>query len=230
MTRRVKTARPHGRGRAAVTVGALFAPVAPVAAAFAALVGAGEGAIEVAGAIAPVVVALEQGAAALLAAPLVRRFLGTLVERHLVVDALDPRAGHRMVHPAGARIRFGEDDAVAAHLVDNADMAAVRSDHLHMLGDPAERLALVLPLRAPAAEIGLELRLVLAAIFVIVAVEILDLAPPPFRIMRVVLAAARTALLAHDRGVARPAARAVALRPVIAAEAAGDRRRHRMGS
>src|SRR5206468_3021418 len=72
------------------------------------------------------------------------------------------------------------------------------------------------------------LRLMLAAIFVIVAVEILDLAPPPFRIMRIVKAGA--ALLAKDRGVARAAARAVALRSVVAAEAARERRGHRVGA
>ena len=99
-----------------------------------------------------------------------------------------------MVHSAGVGIGLGEEDAVAAHLVDRADMAAVGADHLHMLVDLAERLALALALRTPAAELLLELRLMLAAIFVIVAVEIVDLAPPPFRIMRIVdVAAGRAA-------------------------------------
>src|SRR3954451_23146701 len=173
-----------------------------VAVALAALVGAGEGAVEVARALAPLLVAaLEQGAAPLLVPPLGRRLVGALVERDLLVDALDPRAGHRMMRAARARVRFGEEDPVAAHLVDGADMASVGADHLHMLGDPAQRLALALPFLAPAAKLGLELRLMLAAIFVIIAVQILDLAPPPFRIMRVVKA--RAALAAEDRRLAR---------------------------
>src|SRR5687767_166955 len=144
-------------------------------------------------ALAALVLALEQGAAGILVAPAVHRRLGGAVEGHLVLDALDPAAGNAVVHPAGIGIGLGEDDPVAAHLVDLADRGAVGADHLHMLGHLAEHLALALALLPPAAELLLELGLMLAPIFVIVAVEILDLPPAPFRIMRIVDVAAEAA-------------------------------------
>src|SRR3546814_5794836 len=54
-----------------------------------------------------------------------------------------------MMMPTGAWVALGEDDAVATHLVDRADMLSVRSHHLHMLRHAAQRLALVL---APRSE------------------------------------------------------------------------------
>ena len=58
-------------------------------------------------------------------------------------------------------------------------MRAIRPDDLHMLGNAGERTALPLSLAAPGAELILEPRAILAAICVIVAVEIVDLAAAP---------------------------------------------------
>ena len=58
-------------------------------------------------------------------------------------------------------------------------MLIVAPDHFHMLADLVEQPALILPALAPAAEVVLEARLVLAAILVIVAVQVLNLTLPP---------------------------------------------------
>lgn len=63
-----------------------------------------------------------------------------------------------------------------------------------MFGHFAHVAALGLPLLAPAAEILLELRLMLLPIGMIIVVELLDLALAPFRIMRIVLEAAAVAV------------------------------------
>ena len=70
--------------------------------------------------------------------------------------------------------------------VDLADRLAVGTDHLHMFGHLAEQLALGLALAAPGREFAVEARLVLAAEFLIVAVELVDLAAAPLRIIGVV--------------------------------------------
>ena len=97
-----------------------------------------------------------------------------------------------MVPPAGVGVVLGQDDAVAAHLVDGADMLAVRADHVEMLADVSEQVALALPRRAPAREFILEFRPVLAPIFVIVTVERGDLARAPAVIVAVAMVGAAT--------------------------------------
>jgi hypothetical protein len=66
-------------------------------------------------------------------------------------------------------------------------MLAVVADDIHMLAHLAQHLALLLPGLAPAAEIILELRLTFAMIFVIVAVEFLELTLAPLIIVWVVV-------------------------------------------
>jgi hypothetical protein len=66
-------------------------------------------------------------------------------------------------------------------------MLVVIADDFHMLADAAEHRALLHAPFAPAAEIAFEPRLVLAAIVVIVAVELVDLPLPPRMVMRVAL-------------------------------------------
>src|SRR5690348_5414579 len=106
-----------------------------------------------------------------------------------------------MMNAAAVRVRLGQDDPVAGDLVDGSDMLVVASDHLHVLMHLAQHAALVLPFLSPAAEIAFELRLVLAPIVVIVAVELAHVAVAPAMIMRVELAA----LTAIPRaGEARP--------------------------
>ena len=108
------------------------------------------------------------------------------VEDHPV--ALDPSISEQLsdMMPAVLAVALGQDDAVAADAVDRADMLLVGSDHGHMLADVAEQLALALAGRPPVREFTLEPALVLAAIFVIVAVERVDLPPAPLAVMRVV--------------------------------------------
>ena len=127
-----------------------------------------------------------------------------------------------MVPAARVLIVLGQDDAVAADLVDGADMRAVRTDHFHMLGDAAHMLALGLALLPPAAELLLELRLMLAAIFVIVAVELVDPLLAPLAVMPVVQVASarRTFEAAFIAGAITVA------RPIVGRSA--DRRRDRM--
>src|SRR5437764_3886536 len=87
-------------------------------------------------------------------------------------------------------------------------MLVVAADDFHMLADLVEQAALLHPPLAPAGEIALEPRLVLAAILVIVAIEIAHVPLPPRIIVRVVVAA----LLALA-----PAAAALILLPTEAA-------------
>src|SRR4249919_1837303 len=82
-------------------------------------------------------------------------------------------------------VGLGEDDPVATDMVDGADMLLVRSDDSHMLANLAEQLALALASGPPIAEIALEPALVLTAIIVIVAIELVQLALPPFAVVRV---------------------------------------------
>ena len=63
-------------------------------------------------------------------------------------------------------------------------MLVVVADDFHMLADLAEQAALLLPPFAPAAEVALEARLVLAAIVVIVAVELAHVAVAPAAVVR----------------------------------------------
>jgi len=108
-----------------------------------------------------------------------------------------------MMMAAGVGIVLGQHDAVAAHLVDGADMLPVGPQHLHMLGHARKRSALGLAFAAPAAELVLEPGGVLAAIFVIVAVKILDLAAAPAMIVVVAVPAiALTFVLACVGGAA----------------------------
>src|SRR5687767_1504842 len=94
-----------------------------------------------------------------------------------------------MMDPARIPVVPGQDDPVAAHLVDLADMLAVRALDFHMLGYPAELLALALALRAEFAELLLELGLMLAPIILIIPVELVELTASPFRVMGIVKAA-----------------------------------------
>ena len=55
------------------------------------------------------------------------------------------------MHPAGLVVAPGQDDVLAAHLVDRADMDAVRADHLHRRAHPRHRVG---PLRVADREIG----------------------------------------------------------------------------
>ena len=90
-----------------------------------------------------------------------------------------------MVDSAAFRVRLGQDDAVAGGPVDGADMLVVAADDFHMLADLAEQAALLLPPFAPAAELALEPRLVLAAIVVIIAVEVAHVSMPPRMVVRI---------------------------------------------
>ena len=106
-------------------------------------------------------------------------------------------------------VTLGEDDPVAADMVDGADMLLVRSDDSHMLADLAEQLAFALASGPPIAEIALEPALVLTAIIVIVAVELVQLALPAFAVVRVMeagCAPAEVALAFRCPRVLRPAA------------------------
>src|SRR5688500_5640483 len=151
-------------------------------------IGAREAAIEVEWAGFALVLALEQRPLAALVAPADARLGGVDVEQHPVaVDAVDLGAAQRVVDAARVRVRLGEDQPVAGHPVDGPDMLAVVADDLHMLADLAEHLAFALAAFAPAAEVVLELRLMLAAILLIVAVELVELPLAPLLVVRVVL-------------------------------------------
>ena len=108
-----------------------------------------------------------------------------------------------------------------AALVDGADMLVVLADDFHMLADLAEQAALLLPLLAPAAEVVFELRLMLAAIVVIVAVEIADVAVAPAAVMRVEVAIVDSA----RAGEARPAIFVAAVGRLRTIIVASDRQR-----
>src|SRR5687767_2335984 len=117
------------------------------------------------------VLALEQRALAALVAPADARLGGVDIEQHAIaVDPIDLGAAQRVVDAAGVRVRLGENQPVAGHAVDRSDMLSVVPDDFHMLADLAEHLALALTALAPAAEVVLELRLMLAAVLVIIAV------------------------------------------------------------
>jgi hypothetical protein len=81
-------------------------------------------------------------------------------------------------------------------------MLAILVDHLGMLADQLKHLALGLALLAEAREFILEPALMLAAIFVIVAVQLLDLALAPAGVMLVMrrLEAGLSALLRSAEG------------------------------
>ncbi len=79
-----------------------------------------------------------------------------------------------MVHAARILIGLRQDDAVAAQLVDGADMLAVAADHFHMFTDLLNRLPLFGAARAPGAEFIVEAVTMLPLIFGIVAVQFLD--------------------------------------------------------
>src|SRR5574338_738374 len=135
-------------------------------------IGALEAAIEDPVAHLALALALEQRTAAAFVAPALLRLLGRAIEHHLVaLDAVDIGAAQRMMNAAALRVRLGEDQPVAGGAVDGPDMLAVVADHFHMLADLAEDAALLLPALAPPAELAFEPSLVLAPIFVIVAVE-----------------------------------------------------------
>ena len=110
--------------------------------------------------------------APLFVTPMRLGLLGCLAHDHLVVDAVDPARRDLMMAPAGVGIALGQQDAIAADLVDRADMFAVRADHVHMLGDALQARSLRLPFVAPAAEFVRETLLILSAIFVIIAIKI----------------------------------------------------------
>ncbi len=106
--------------------------------------------------------------------------------------------------PAGRLVILCEDDPVALDRIHGADLLAVGPEHHHMFGHPAHMLALGLALLSPAAELLLEFRLMFASIFVIVAVELLDLPVAPFGIVAVMMILVAAALLLlglrNDRG------------------------------
>ena len=59
-------------------------------------------------------------------APGVLRFVRALLQRHLGrIDRLDPGGGDGVVDAARIAVALGQDDAVAAQLVDRADMPAI---------------------------------------------------------------------------------------------------------
>src|SRR5215217_7173002 len=103
-------------------------------------VGAVEASIEHSRAHLALVVALEQGAAAVFITPAVARLVGRAVEDHpIALDAVDVGAAERVMRAAAFRVGLGEDDAVAADLVDGADMLVVVADDFHMFADAAEQ-------------------------------------------------------------------------------------------
>src|SRR5438128_5351114 len=131
-----------------------------------------------------------------------------------------------MMNAAALRIGFGEDDPIPGDAVDGPDMLVIVADDLHMLADLSQQTALLLPPLAPAAEVTLEPRLVLPAVFIIVAVQIAHVPLSPAMVVRVIFAAAigRSGEAAATEFVA---ARGFALAPatttldVLAPEAAG---------
>src|SRR3569833_1872688 len=105
--------------------------------------------------------------------------IGGLRHGDLVGDRLDPRTWDQMVMPGGILIVLGQADLIAADMIDGADMQAVRLDHLLMILHLAQQNTLALALFAPRAEFAVEPVLMLAAIFVIVAIEVAHLAIAP---------------------------------------------------
>ena len=188
------------------------------------LVGARKGAIQHVWTGVAIVIVAEQAAVALEVVEPLPGLGGGLVENDpIAFDPVDHRAAEQMVASIVA-VALGEDDAVASNMVDGADLFLVRSNHAHMFTDLAEQLPLSLTLAAPVAEVAFEAVLVLAAIVVIVAIELVELALPPFAIVRVVDPAdcrGRAARALRRPAVLRPAVRRTApIEPVVAAEAA----------
>ena len=77
-----------------------------------------------------------------------------------------------MVHTTRVLIVFRQNDAVAAQLVDGADMLAVAAYDIHMLAHLLDRASLLAATRAPAAEFIVEALAMLLLIFRIVAVQL----------------------------------------------------------
>src|SRR4051812_585090 len=150
-------------------------------------VGAQEAAIEDSRSHLALILAFEQRTTATFVAPFVARLVRRAIEDHPVaLDPVDVGAAQRMMSAPAFWIRLGQDDPVAGDLVDRPDMLVVAADDFHMFPDLAEKSALLLPPVAPAAEVVLEARLVLAAIVVIVAVELAHVAVAPAAVVRIV--------------------------------------------
>src|SRR5438874_3864630 len=153
--------------------GLVSAPLVGALRSTALAVGALEAAVEHARTHLALILALEQRTAPALVAPALPCLVGRTVKDHAVaLDPVDIGAAQRMIRVAAFRIGLGKDDPVTSDPVDGSDMLIVRTDDLHMLTDLAEQLPLQLPALAPAAEVAFELHLMLAAIIVIVAVEL----------------------------------------------------------
>ena len=101
-----------------------------------------------------------------------------------------------MMATARIGIALRQQDAIAAHLVDSADMRPIRSDDVHVLLDLAELIALALTARTPCREFILELRPVLAAIFVVIAIERGNLTAAPNMVVAVAVVARTLAIRA----------------------------------
>src|SRR3546814_18029072 len=82
-----------------------------------------------------------------------------------------------MMDAARLLVVLGQDDAVAAQLVDRADMFAVAADDFHMLAHLLARLTLLAAPRAPTAALIVDAFAVFALIFGIVAVQFVDPLP-----------------------------------------------------
>src|SRR5690349_21840308 len=84
---------------------------------------------------------------------------------------------------ANFAVAFGQHDAIATDAVDLADVLLVRSYDVHMFAHLAEHLALALTRVPPRRKVAVELRLILPAIIVIIAVEFVDLTTAPFAVV-----------------------------------------------
>src|SRR3546814_13659001 len=88
---------------------------------------------------------------------------------------------------AGILVILGQLDAVAAPLVDLADMTAVGTDDLHILTRLCQMLPLGGALLPPAAEVAFETALAIPAILVLLPVHRFYLAVPPLVLVAVAL-------------------------------------------
>src|SRR3546814_9204018 len=86
---------------------------------------------------------------------------------------------------AGILVILGQLDAVAAHLVDLADMTAVGTDDFHICTRLGQMLPLGGALLPPAAEVAFETALALTAIIAIITVQRSYTAVPPLVIVAV---------------------------------------------
>ena len=153
--------------------GSVKPPTAEAQLAIASAIGALEALVEVVRARFALVFTLEQCSALTFVAPALASLVGRAVENDLVTfDPVNFRTAERMMHAPAFGVRLGEDDAVASDLVDGADMFVVATDHFHVLTDMAKQAALAVPLLTPAGEVIFEARLVLAAVIVIITVEV----------------------------------------------------------